>query len=500
MIRSFIIIILIFFSATIVFAQQNKIDSIRSYLRTARQDTSKIRALLDLGQHFQDTKPDTTIILYRQALALSRLYTLSRYEAESLSYLASRLAFDPKKKDSVMLFIQQAFLLTRNNKFWEQETKTLSAWSAIYVYAWNMPDSGILLAQQGMGLTDKYNIASQKIGLTWTLINGSIKAKRYYAALQFCLNGISLSRLNKFKYSEKQYSDMANYVISIAPPDSASLLTERAVAFAHNIHDKTYEAHFREGVAMNYKNTGNYPKALKAFMTVLEMYKNLNDKTDEVEVMSNIGILYKEQGEFRRSLLFFLNEMEVQKILHDSLIMYTYEQIGNNYAKLKMRDSAIYFAKKSCQEATRVSAGAVDPGVLDDLGELYFELGEDSMAMNYFKESLPIFEMAHDPSNLCEIYIGIAKLHKKRGQIDSSFQYASKALPLAQQNHQLNYIIDACSMISDYYKGRHNIDSAFVYKEIVSSVKDSLFSQEKVKEIQKIAFDEQMRQQQAFSQ
>ena len=178
--------------------------------------------------------------------------------------------------------------------------------------------------------------------------------------------------------------------------------------------------------------------------------------------------------------------------------MYSYEMIGNSYAGLHVPDSAIYFAKRSYEEAERVGKGYVPGGLLNDLGELYAQLGQDSIAMGIISAGACriLYLILLTLTMPVKIYCGMAELFKKSGQVDSSFYYAAKALVIARQRNLYNYSYDASSIIADYYKANRNMDSAFQYQGIVIAAKDSLFSQNKIKAIQNIEINEQIRQQQ----
>jgi C4-dicarboxylate-specific signal transduction histidine kinase len=179
--------------------------------------------------------------------------------------------------------------------------------------------------------------------------------------------------------------------------------------------------------------------------------------------------------------------------------MYTYDKIGNNYAKLKMPDSAVYYARKSYSSASKTGVGYVPGTILNDLGELYFEIGIDSIALIYFRQSLPdILSDPYDHLNRCITYTGMAKLLAKKGDRDSSYYYASLALPAAQEARSLQYIIETASIMSAYFKDANRLDSAFHYQGIAAEAKDLLFNQEKTKEIQKISFNELLREQQVL--
>ncbi|HET9824838.1 MAG TPA: hypothetical protein VFP87_05860, partial [Chitinophagaceae bacterium] len=52
------------------------------------------------------------------------------------------------------------------------------------------------------------------------------------------------------------------------------------------------------------------------------------------------------------------------------------------------------------------------------------------------------------------------------------------------------------AFLTDHYKVAQKFDSAFVYQQIAMQTKDSLFSEEKVRQIQNLSFQEKLRQEQ----
>src|SRR6476469_1098302 len=173
-----------------------------------------------------------------------------------------------------------------------------------------------------------------------------------------------------------------------------------------------------------------------------------------------------------------------------------------------MHDSAVYFEKKSYAIAERFNAGFLFKYLLDDIAEIYADVGEDSIAMLYFRRSLSIF-LSTDPynnMNKAEIFVGIAKLFKNAGQNDSAFFYASLAMPLVKKEllkgyekvNLTGYLYGASNIIADFYKSKRRLDSAFIYQEIKIGAKESLSSQEKLKELQNIDCNEALHEQQVI--
>ncbi len=80
------------------------------------------------------------------------------------------------------------------------------------------------------------------------------------------------------------------------------------------------------------------------------------------------------------------------------------------------------------------------------------------------------------------------------GQVDSSLYYAKKGLNISKQESLTPKILDATSLLTELYIPL-NTDSAFKYQQLMLAAKDSLFSEEKVKQMQNLSFNEKLRQQ-----
>ena len=117
------------------------------------------------------------------------------------------------------------------------------------------------------------------------------------------------------------------------------------------------------------------------------------------------------------------------------------------------------------------------------------------MAMDYYRSSIPESRAGNNDEMLCEAMLGMATLFKKLGNTDSALFYANNSLYIAKRNGFIKRIINAAIFLSAYFKSVGLIDSAYPYQEITIALKDSIFSQEKTREVQNLIFSEQLRQQ-----
>ena len=95
---------------------------------------------------------------------------------------------------------------------------------------------------------------------------------------------------------------------------------------------------------------------------------------------------------------------------------------------------------------------------------------------------------------------GIANNFKKMGEFDSSIFYANKVLEVSKAARYLIAQLKALDLLADVYKSENKIDSVAKYLQLTIAAKDSLFSQQKVMQMQNMTFNEQLRQQEQAQQ
>jgi hypothetical protein len=132
---------------------------------------------------------------------------------------------------------------------------------------------------------------------------------------------------------------------------------------------------------------------------------------------------------------------------------------------------------------------------LNNLGETHNGMNENALAVEYFRLAITYLKKTDDDDVLCEAYMGLASLFKRTGEFDSSLNFARHSFATAKNDGFTKRMYDASVFLTDYYIDHKNIDSAFAFQQMEMSTKDSLFSQEKVKQIEILTFQEKLRQQ-----
>ncbi len=184
---------------------------------------------------------------------------------------------------------------------------------------------------------------------------------------------------------------------------------------------------------------------------------------------------------------------EYLKPNHVSLIV---SNVGACYSALNNLDSALIYTRQAHKLATQQNDADAIGLTFVNLGDIFAKKNEDSSAMSNYRQATPLLIAEADDDALIAAYLGMAELFQKAHEVDSSLYYAKQAFSLAKKAGFTSRVLDASKFLTNYYRTARKPDSAFVYQSAAVAAKDSLFSQEKHQEFQRLALNETIRQQQ----
>ncbi|HLX93919.1 MAG TPA: tetratricopeptide repeat protein, partial [Puia sp.] len=249
-----------------------------------------------------------------------------------------------------------------------------------------------------------------------------------------------------------------------------------------------------DAISDAYDNLGNYPKSLENSLQSLKIYETLGNAGGIRRCLGALGNLYAEQGDYRKALEYSFRAKEMSDNNEGALSIHLLN-IGDDYNQLKIFDSARIYNQQSYDLAMRSHNTDIIGCALTNLGETHMGTSENSLALEYLRLAIPHLQEAVDDDILCEAYMQMAMIFAKTGKRDSCLHFAQLSFATAQKSSFTKRMYDASSFLARYYKDHKNVDSAFAFQQIQMNMKDSLFSQEKVKEIENLTFQEKLRQQ-----
>jgi len=168
--------------------------------------------------------------------------------------------------------------------------------------------------------------------------------------------------------------------------------------------------------------------------------------------------------------------------------------LGASFYDAHQYDSALYYLNKiNMLIVTQGKKPWSYPYYI--LGSICIKKEDYKKAMHYFQTAKNYSERSYAPLDICQAYVGIANAFKGLGILDSALWNADKALQLANKLLLPVQSLDASMLLSALYESKGKIDSAFKYQKISNKLRDTLFSKEKIRQVQNFTFNEKLHQQ-----
>ena len=330
-----ILFICVFTFFNLSYAQSNS-ESLISKLKEAAIDTIKIQLLIDVGDEYFYTFPDSSHNYYQNALAISKKINNKKFEALSLLNLGFYYDYKEYYQASLEYYLK-----------------------AIELYK---------LINDQRGVADCYNY----VGYSFAYLNSVENAFKYYIKslnIYKKLNdSLGMAEINTGL--GHLYLDLENYTK------------------AHDYYSKSLQIYSalndKEGVLSSYIDVGNaisengdIQKGLDYYFKSVELSKELNDFEGLAVNYTNIGECYLDLGNYEKALDYSFKSNEVSaKNNYNLLYPLTYANIAKSYLKLKQYNKVVLFANKSLEASKNVSWANMEYDAHSYLSSAYEELGD----------------------------------------------------------------------------------------------------------------------------
>jgi two-component system, NarL family, sensor kinase len=240
-------------------------------------------------------------------------------------------------------------------------------------------------------------------------------------------------------------------------------------------------------IGIIYDEKGDYKKSLEYYYGARRIYENLKNKDKIAMVLSNIGIVLKAQGDYEEVVSYYRQAMLIYNELGNKLgEAACHANLGAVYFNLAKYDSALYYSLMAEKEFTEQNVQQFLPTALVNAAVAYNKLGKSKQAKAYLLRAKKLDEAYDSKKDLAIVLIHLAGIYKNEGNYSTANATASSALQIAKKIKAQQEVMDARLVLSEIHLSKKDFASAYQeYKEYIS-IKDSLFRQEKSKQITEI--------------
>ncbi len=293
---------------------------------------------------------------------------------------------------------------------------------------------------------------------------------------------------------------MGRYLIA-SKPDSALPVLQQGLALSKKLSYLAGEANGLNLTGLVFSVKGNYPKALSLYLEALKINEQRNDRLGMAKNLGNISSVFADQADYRQCINYLLRAKALLESIHAEEVLATaITNLGVNYFNFNMPDSAKIYTNQAYHLSIRLNDTYHIATSSDMLGSIFYKMNRPDSAMMYKQKAAKCYREVNEDDMRAGTLLGIAEIFKDTKQADSSLYYARQAFSIASKGGFPSVILNASKFLAGRFKDDGKLDSAFHFQELYIAAKDSLFSEEKVKQVQVLAFAEQQRQEEIAAQ
>lgn len=279
-------------------------------------------------------------------------------------------------------------------------------------------------------------------------------------------------------------------------PDSAIHYSNLALEKSKKIKWITGEAIALNSIGGSNSRKGAFDKALNYFNQSLTLAKQTGDSLNLAKNFQGIALVYRSIGDTAKALQFINTAIEINIARNDKyLLANCYNFLGILSVESKQYDKAIKFYDLALAAALESGNKTIVAYAYSNSGGAYSELKQFQKALELNFKSLAIekemgddYGVATEYSSIAGCYMGLYNQQKDKSKsllMDSAIYYLQTAIELAKKCDIPTDRANMLVFLADIYKQKNDFKKAYELLMEGKSLKDSIFSTEKQKEIRK---------------
>jgi len=242
---------------------------------------------------------------------------------------------------------------------------------------------------------------------------------------------------------------------------------------------------------------GNYDIAIDYYLQSLKIYEQLKDSPAKILVRSaklgislcwnNTGIIYYYQGSYEKALDYFIRSLKIKEILGEKrLIANQMMNIGVVYKKLNKIEKARGYYMRSLSVHKKMGNKQGISACLSNIANIYAIEENLKKSLEYRLQALKIARELDDQHGISQLLSNIGNLYSRQGKYNKAIEYIKRSLSIAEALGVKYHIMIGYEQLADVYATQKKYKPAYQYHQLYAQVKNSLFNEEKAKEIGKL--------------
>lgn len=258
----------------------------------------------------------------------------------------------------------------------------------------------------------------------------------------------------------------------------------KALDMSRKSGDEAKTARLLNDIGIVHDEKGDWQKALEYYYEARRIFEHRKDTANTAMVLSNIGIVLKAQKEYQQVIGYYRQASQLYQHLKHKFGMAACDaNLGSVYMMLGRYDSALFYSLRANEAFEQQHVQQFLGMTLCNTGMTYDKLGREGPAMDYLLRAQTLFEAYDNKKELASVLIYLGGVHRKTGRLDEGLQKVERGLAIATKIGAKEQVQDAHREMAELYAARGDYQRAFREHQRYAIVKDSLFQQEKARQV-----------------
>ncbi len=286
--------------------------------------------------------------------------------------------------------------------------------------------------------------------------------------IKYGKHGLNLSEKIRWELGKaKSYRSLGiNYYRKSELP-KALIYHKKALSINKKLKNKSGIVNNFENIGIIYQSQSDYPKALENYYKAMKINEEIGNKNRIANSLGNIGSIYFRQSNNPKALEYFKKALKIaEESGSKNVIANILGNIGLVYTFQTVYPKALEYLKKSLKMLEELGDKNGIASILGNIGILYNKQSDYQRALEYYFKTLKIRKETGDISGVATILGNIGELYLKLSQdsVIIEFKKESESISIKKEvnlNNAINYLKESINILDEI--GEIHKKSFFLY-------------------------------------